>query len=520
MRKIIVIFVLFFNFQFLIFNSSAQDPRVDYGWAFTNYTTPVLFWDIYANSFFAIPPTDSSGLTAPFDLLFYNLGFKTVLAANGNCFGLALQGIVMNKDGGNLGYCCPVNFYGGSGTTGPSDSKLARVVNIMHGRQMTTSALQSFFDQFLDGHSNMASYGVSYIKTLLAQEGPCIVSITKSLSPSDGGHSMTAYKVDGPAGSEKIWVLDPNRIWADSITNGQRNWYTSNSNFIQISGGGGNKWSFDMADTVLGFGSWTNLDGEGHLTGLSAMAQSVPGRVPTSFGLAVGDLLEKVFMSNSDGGEGGTIVQVKNAEGKRLFIDEATKEVDWDRATGMRTMMPFFPSNGDGKKIPFEIYYNMQGSLRDAEITFTTGSKGITLAVGDNPGFITFKTEEANARVTLEVHGIGTNSPSVNVKEVSKPLTCDVELIVAMPRPTGTNRVFSMNDLQLRPNDPTSISVEHANYATLSGRSNDAVYLGIRQESLSAEHNFVSLPIPVIPHDAVKVDMRQWVQKKLVTGKF
>jgi hypothetical protein len=517
MKKILVVCI--FNLAFLILNSSAQDPRKDYGWAFTNYTTPILFWDIYANSFFAIPPTDSSGLTAPLDLLFYNLGFKTVLAANGNCFGLSLQAIVMNKDGGNLGYCCPVNFYGGSGTTGPSDPKLARVINIMHGRQMTTSSLQEIFDQFLDGHSNMASYGVSHIKTLLTQEGPCIVSITKSLSPSDGGHSMIAYKVDGPAGSEKIWVIDPNRIWADSITNGQRNWYTSNSNFIQISGAGGNQWSFDMADTVLGFGAWTNSDGEGNLIGMSAVAQSVPGRVPTSFGLAVGDLLERVFISNNDGGHGATIVQVRNSEGKQLFKNETTKELDWNPATGMRTMMPFFPSNGNGKIIPFEIYYNLKGNLRDAEVTFTTGSKGVTLAVGDNPGFITFKTEEADVRVTLEVHGIGSSSPSVTVKEVSKPLACDLELLVAMPRPTGTNRIFSLNALRLLPGDTTSMTVEHANYATLSSHSTDPVFLEIRQESKSSDHNFVSLPIPLIAHDALKVDMRQWVQKKLVTGK-
>lgn len=519
-KKLTLISTFLLLMGFALHTSRAQDPRVDYGWKFTNYTTPVLWWDIYANSFFAIPPTDSSGLTAPFDLLFYNLGFKTVLAANGNCYGLSLQAIVMMKDGGNLGYCCPVNFYGGSGTTGPSDPKLARVINIMHGRQMTTSSLQEIFDQFLDGHSNMASFGVSAIKTRLAKEGPCIVSITKSLSPSDGGHSMIAYKVDGAPGSEKIWVLDPNRIWADSITNGQRNWYTGNNNFIQISGPGGNHWSFDMADTVLGFGSWTNSDGEGNLMGMSAMAQSVPGRVPTSFGLAVGDLLEKIFISNSDGGVGATIVQVKNGEGKQLFKNETTKEVDWDNATGMRTMMPFFPSNGDGKKIPFEMYYNMSGSLRDAEVTFTTGSKGITLAIGDNPGFITFKTNDADVRVTMEVHDIGGSSPSVIVKDVSKPLSCDIEMLVAMPRPEGTNRIFSVNDVELLPaNAGTTFKVEHANYVSFESPSKDPAFLNIRQESKVQSENFTSSPIPVMPQQATMIDMRQWVQKKLVTGK-
>jgi hypothetical protein len=146
------------------------------------------------------------------------------------------------------------------------------------------------------------------------------------------------------------------------------------------------------------------------------MAQSVPGRVPTSFGLAVGDLLEKVFMSNSDGGEGGTIVQVKNAEGKRLFMNEATKEVDWDHATGLRTMMPFFPSNGDGKKIPFEVYYICRDAARQRSPS-RPARKGSHLPSA-TIGIYHIQDEEANAKVTLAVHGIGTNSPSVNVKEV------------------------------------------------------------------------------------------------------
>ena len=273
-----------------------------------------------------------------------------------------------------------------------------------------------------------------------------------------------------------------------------------------------------MADTVLGFGSWTNGDGEGHLTGLSAMSQSVPGRVPTSFGLALGDLLEKVFISNLDGGEGGSVLQIKNSEGKRLFKNVATKEVDWDHATGLRTMMPFFPSNGSGKKIPFESYYNMQGSLTDAEVTFTTGSKGITLAVGDNPGFITFTTEEPNVQVTLTVNGIGSNSPSVSIKEASKPVRGTIELLVAMPRPRGTNRIFAARDITF--STGMTFRAEHANYLTLDGPSGDAAFLEIRQESQTASENFVSMPIPVIPQQATKVDMRQWVQKKLVTGKF
>jgi hypothetical protein len=94
----------------------AQDGPEKYGWGFRNFATATFSWDVFRNTMFGIPQ-DSSGLTAPFDLLFYDQCFKTKLAGGsggGNCFGLSLMAIIMNNDGGQLGYCCPQNFYGGS----------------------------------------------------------------------------------------------------------------------------------------------------------------------------------------------------------------------------------------------------------------------------------------------------------------------------------------------------------------------------------------------------------------------
>src|SRR5947207_2722262 len=119
---------------------SAQNEPEKYGWSFRNFGTPIFYWDIFRNAMFAIPQ-DSSGLTAPFDLLFYNEVFKEKLAGGagggGNCYGLSLLSIIMNKEGGHLGYCCPTNFYGGLSGVGPTDPKLTRAINIMHGHQVT-----------------------------------------------------------------------------------------------------------------------------------------------------------------------------------------------------------------------------------------------------------------------------------------------------------------------------------------------------------------------------------------------
>ncbi|MDP4220466.1 MAG: hypothetical protein Q8916_13400 [Bacteroidota bacterium] len=506
--------LLLFSILILSTQVSAQPAPEKYGWSFLNFTTPVFNWDIYRNSMFAIPP-DSSGITSPFDLVFYNAAFKSALSAAGNCFGLSIMSLIMNKDGGQLGYCCPTNFYGGSGTTGPTDVKLTRAINIMHGHQVSLACIQDFFDQVVGGHSLLAHYGKDKVKSIIDHEGPCLVSITKGLSPTDGGHTLIAYEVQNLGGSHfHIMVIDPNRIWADSVTLDQREFYTNGRNYIDVTG---DSWTYKMA--MIGGSSfvydlWPHSS-QAHLTGTAVSIAGPTGRVPTSLGLAIGELMTKIFISDLDAGSGGMVAQVQNSEGKRLF-KPGTEDIDWDPATGLRSMVPFFPSDAVGEhgKFPFELFYNM-AAMPNAEVEFRSGSKGSFVAIGGNAGFIKLTTHEAGVTATIGVTGVGTASPSVSVKNASKPMLCDIEILIPTKR-GEINRIYSLKDVEIQPGESSQLefAITGARDVSIHGKSTRGSLLTISQQALDHSKDFSTDAIAVTPANGATWAEEEWVFMK------
>lgn len=486
-------------------NARSQDAPEKYGWSFRNFGTPVYYWDIYRNSMFGIPQ-DSSGLTAPFDLLFYSLCFRDKLGTSGNCYGLGLLSLVMNNDGGHLGFCCPTNFYGGTSGVGPTDPKLLRAINIMHGHQVTLACLQVFFDQFLNGHSQNATFVTPIAQQTLDKEGAFLVSITKSLSPSDGGHTLIAYKMTNLGGSHyRIWVVDPNRIWADSVTPDNRDFYTTNKNYIDCNGA---TWKYDMGGSL---GIWPT--GSGHLTVLPVSVAEPTGRVPSSLGLAVGDLLNKIFIAHN--GEGATIEQI-TSNGKRLFLP-GTKQVDWSATTGLRSMAPFFPSDAptDGKPFQFELYYNI-GALRSAEITFNSGTAGASIAMGDNTGYALVDCRDPQVHPTVKFSGIGTASPVAQISASSKPIHCDVTLLI--PTVAGkTNRTFTVHDIEVPAGSTAEVAIDGGRSIVVRGTSGQGASFVVSQQSLDANDNFATEPILVTPKYESRWSQEDWMRLRQST---
>lgn len=306
MKKIRIKTVHLIVAVFLIFsfNANAQNEPELYGWAFDNFTDTLFNWDIYCHSFFGVPSDESSTwFTATFDKAFYELAFKTKLptTGGGNCFGLSLLSLMMNKYGGYYGFCAPPSSQGSEVDMNgaPVNTLLKRAINIMHGRQLSLAAIEMYIEQATGGHSQNATYGVNLAKENIGKEGPVLVCITKALLPTDGGHTMIAYKVtDNGPGKYKIWVVDPNRIYADT-SSANRGWYLSGSNFINVDG---NNWTFRMAGKLT---DWpTNDDdevaggslGEGHLVIMPISVVGPPGRTPSSMGLSVLSILSKIII--------------------------------------------------------------------------------------------------------------------------------------------------------------------------------------------------------------------------------
>lgn len=493
------IFIFFLLIAAPLFGQNAPEK---YGWSFRNYGTAVYNWDVFRNSMFAIPQ-DSSGVTAPFDWLFYDLCFKTKLGAGGNCYGLSLLSAVMNNDGGHLGYCCPTNFYGGVSLVGPTDPKLNRAINIMHGHQVSLACLQVFLDQFFNGHSQDATFAVALAQTALEREGIFLVSITKNLSPSDGGHTLLAYKMTHLGGSHyRIFLVDVNRIWADSTTPDNRDFYVAGNNFIDCNGP---NWTYNMGGSL---GIWP-AGPHGHLTVLPVSVASPTGRVPSSLGLAVGELLNKIFIAHD--GEGATINQIRNGEGKRMFIP-STKEVDWDTKTGIRKIMPWFPSGAlpDAKPYQFETYFHF-GALQNAEVDFTSGTKGARVAIGDNTGYALVNCKEDGATATVAVSGLGTANPHVIIKNASKPITCDIDILIPTKR-GEINKVFSLKEVEVLPgkNSELECGVANARDITLKGNSQKGALLTITQQSVDESKQFTTEAISITPSNNEIWSQEQW----------
>lgn len=275
-----------------------------YGWGFRNFNDSLFTWDIYSHSYFGVP-VDSEGTwaSATFDKLFYKLVFHTTLPnpdntqGIGNCYGISLMSLMVNKFGGYYGFCGPTQAYHGDTTLsarGPDDPALHRIINIMHGRQLSLASIETYLDQAQIGHSENANVFLGVARQTIAREGPCIISITKTLNPvSGGGHSLIAYGVttDG-SGVSKIWVVDPNRLWAVNGP-GDRWWYQADSNYVLCEPGG--NWKFIMSDGEV----WPTSF-QGHVIFVPISVAGPPGRVPSSLGLSIGDLLSKFYISGEE----------------------------------------------------------------------------------------------------------------------------------------------------------------------------------------------------------------------------
>jgi hypothetical protein len=292
---------------------SQDDPEpAQYGWGFPNYSTTLFEWDIYCHSYFGVPSDSSSSwMSSAFDRAFYELVFKDKLASPGGagtgglCFGLSALSLMINKYGGYLGFCGPPVLQGShtNADGSPTTPGLSRAVKIMHGHQLSLACINEYIEQSLPDvgvqpRAQKAHYGVALATQTIAKEGPCLVSITKGWNPLTGGHTMIAYKVTGSPGNERIWVVDPNRIWAYDST-AHRAWYKAKSNCIQVSG---DTWRFRMAGWKSDWPTDATADsvgaplGSGNLIVLPLSVVGPTGRTPSSLGLSAIGVLSKIYL--------------------------------------------------------------------------------------------------------------------------------------------------------------------------------------------------------------------------------
>jgi len=408
---------------------AAQHYAQSSGWYFDNFKDPVYPWDIYRDTFIGIPPTEDPWSSA-FDVLFYNQVYKDKLSSNGNCFGMSLQSLMMLKKGGHLGYCVPIPQYSGDifgagaggEKLGPSDAMLKRAINVMHGHQVNLTTLQLILDVISQNKNRNASFAYTAFQNARMQNDPTLISITKTLNPDDGGHTMVAYDAqDLGGGNKRIFVYDPNRTWGDPA---DRAWYTGNQNFIQING---NSWSFVMQ----GGTTWSGDPGSGGNILIIPISVTGPhSRSPASLGdQIIGQILTSLLVTGSS----AEVQQVTDTTGKRLFRP-GTREVDTDPSTGMMTMLPWYPSDQAAPTAPKGmVLFHLGRAASTLHVTVRGSDTGYTLTAGGPRHQITLRALGGNGADVVSFHEAGSPRQRVELRNLRGSSEYDIQLVQVEP---------------------------------------------------------------------------------------
>ncbi|MGI6456595.1 MAG: hypothetical protein ACOX5R_13390 [bacterium] len=430
--------------------SSAQTPHYAaiYGWAFPNYTTPVLSWDIYRDTFIGIPPDPPS---SGFDWLFYDLVYRTELAGEGNCYGLSLMSLMMRKKGGHLGYCLPVSQYSGDSVspfTGPNDPFLGQYINQMHGHQVNVPSLKQYLELIATGKNRDGLFAFQQAQYYQAQDDYTLVSITESLFPTDGGHTMVAYETRGFGPNDKrIYVYDPNRSWYVPT---QQTFYTSGSNFIQIRAD--HSWSFDKGGGVV----WSGDPSSGGNCTITPISIAGPrSRTPSSLGFNAIDFASEFFIF----GEGTQLEQITSEDGKRLF-KPGTHEVEIDPNLGMLNIVPFYPSDQvlNDKPYNFATYYQLEKPTGSVDVQVRSERGGYRLDVAGPRSHFRIVAKGGVGTDLLKIRDYGTLAPQMSLHNHIDAGMYDIEL-TQIVEPNQEARIFRLINLKVPSRIPIDIGI-------------------------------------------------------------
>jgi hypothetical protein len=441
----------------------ADDYAATNGWRFVNFTDPTFSWDLYRNTFIGIPPSEDPWSSA-FDVLFYEQVYKSKLSADGNCFGMSLLNLMIQANGGYMGYCAPVTQYSGDPISGmgPTDPMLRRAINIMHGHQVNLPTVQFLLDIVAKHFNRDGAYAFDQFNYWQSRGDLTLVSITSDLNPSDGGHTLIAYKaVDLGGGNKKLFVLDPNRTWGNPA---DQSWYTSESNFIQITN---HAWSFDM-----GGSTWSGDLGSGGNIVITPASISGPlSRSPASLGdTVIGTLLNTLLLS----GDSAQIVQVTDGQGKRLY-KPGTQEIDTDPSTGMMNMLPWFLSDqSKPNQVGGVLLFQLGAPHGALHISVSAGSGGYILSSLCGRTVVSVSATNGSGIDNLTLRNPGAADTTVELENSRGSSAYSVNLMRARV-PHSQVRVLKASNIRINGAGPVEIGLTN---------SGDAIQITSPQASL------------------------------------
>jgi hypothetical protein len=500
-----------------------DDYALKNGWRFLNFsecpscTPPIdntLSWAVYRDAMIGIPPAEDPWSSA-FDVLFYEQLFKSQLSKDGNCFGMSLLNLMIQRNGGHMGYCAPVTQYSGDPNpdvdvslgTGPTDMMLRRAINVMHGHQVNLPTVQFFLDIFAKHFQRDGAYAFDQFNYWWQSRGDLtLVSITPTWNPADGGHTLIAYRAeDHGVGNRKIFVLDPNRTWGSTA---DQSWYTNGENSIQITN---HAWSFKMRSGTTWSG---DLASGGNIVIIPASVTGPLSRSPASLGdTVIGQLLNTLLLT----GDGARIEQVIDGQGKRLY-KPGTSEIDNDPTTGMTNMIPWFLSDQGGSKrhqIGAVMLFQLGSSGGALHVTVSAGTGGYTLRSMSGRTITSVTARGGTGTDLLTIRNPGTAVATVALENQRGASDYDVTITRARV-PHTQIRVLSASRLRISGAGAIEVGLTNAGEALQisSGQASLRYDLALTQITRRGREALTRSEVSQDPGAARTVQPQNWQQLK------
>lgn len=411
-------------------NTAAQsvDFVRDNTWSFDNFqrSDTTIFWDLFRESFIGVAPTPAAA--SPFEVLLFNELYKKQLFPVGHCFGLDLTALELTRYGGYEGFCAPAFQYPtGAGDSMPADPNLLRLIQKMHSRQLNFRFLYNLLDVLAQGKNRDGVYAFDQFKYYKAKGEFCILSISKAITPADGGHAIIAYDYQDLGATKRIYVYDPNRSYYKTGADG-RDYYDNHNNFVEITTSN-KKWLFNMAGNDVWTGdpaAGTDSAG-GNLIVLPFSVMRTKDRLPQSLFADAAEAVNKVFIF----GKGVKINQISTPDGRQMY--DAPGSNCLEETMPLRTAMPFIPMNG-GKPLDAAVTMWLIKGEKDCTLQITGNQSGYKIQIYTDREIITAQSAIPNATDRIEISGLNSghaeiivldqkgekSSASVNIEQAGK----------------------------------------------------------------------------------------------------
>ena len=383
-------------------------------WSFDNYTKAdsLITWEMYRQNYIGIPP--SYGDANPFEQALFDHVYTTELFPKGLCFGMDLMAIQLLRYGGYDGFCAPAYIYPGIPDNGPVNPDLVSAIEMQMGRQLGHRFLLHILDNIAQGKNRDGNYVYSQFLYYQSKKEPMTISVTKGLTPADGGHSLLPYFAEDLGATKRIYVYDVNRCFhyndnPGTVTLEHKSWYMNRENFIEINSSNG-QWRYYMVnDTLPPFGElWQGSPSSGgSLVVFPFSVMNVKDRLPQSLFADAAEAIAKIFIF----GEETTLSQITTPDG-RSFLDEATNDMNTDPHTALRSVYSFVPINGGQTLNSNSSLYFVRGE-QDFDLTIKSGPEGFEVQLFSDKNTITLTGKAPNQTVAISIRGIHNYMPEV-----------------------------------------------------------------------------------------------------------